>query len=115
MWVKPFGTHLPVHAHEVTSDMCGCLLRVKVFGHGGGTESTGAFMCPTSDAAGMAVGPESFAVRVPDQCGALGSALTDTVSLTAGLSIPSPGTLALAGCGRRSTRSTTRQAVADVL
>ena len=44
----------------ITSVMCGCPLRVKVFERDGDTESTGAVMCPASDAAGMAAGPDEL-------------------------------------------------------
>jgi hypothetical protein len=56
---RPRSTNL-TEAEEVASVMCGCLLRVKVFGRGGGTESTGAVMCPASNAAGMAAGPDEL-------------------------------------------------------
>ena len=45
---------------KVASVMCGCPQRVKVFGQGGGTESTGAVMCPASNATGMAAGPDEL-------------------------------------------------------
>src|SRR6476661_11094679 len=37
--------------------------------------------------AGLAAGPMSFAVRVPDQRGALGGVLTDTLALAAALPV----------------------------
>ena len=45
---------------RIASVMCGCPLRVKVFELGGGTESTGAVMCPALIAAGMAAGPDEL-------------------------------------------------------
>ena len=49
----------PVRLHSVTSVMCGCPLRVKV-DELRRLESTGAVMCPASDAAGLATGPDEL-------------------------------------------------------
>lgn len=100
----------------VVSVMCGCPLRVKVHdaaslarircGH-----VSGLVMRPAWPRA-----PMRCAVRVPDQSGALGGALTDTVSLAAGLPVSRChrcfGTLPPAGGGRRRALAAVAQAAA---
>ncbi|KDM68287.1 hypothetical protein ACIDI_11c00150 [Acidiphilium sp. JA12-A1] len=55
----PISMRLPEADVAIASVMCGCPLRVKV-DELRWVERTGAVMCPASDAAGLAAGPDEL-------------------------------------------------------